>query len=110
MGTIPESLLQGVINPIYKCTGDPKKPGNYRPIASLSCFGKLFTAILNHKLNNFLKHNAILKENQTDSVLDTPRPITYSPYMYTQSYLNRKRKSCLVYLLTTERQLVQFSV
>ena len=63
-GIIPESWLEGVIKPIYKRTGDPKQPENYRPITILSCFGKLFTAILNHKLNNFLKHNNILKENQ----------------------------------------------
>ena len=63
-GIISESWLEGVIKPTYKRTGDPKQPENYRPITILSCFGKLFTAILNHKLNNILKHNNILKENQ----------------------------------------------
>ena len=64
MGIIPESWLESVIKPINKCTSSPKQPENYRHITILSCFGKLFTAILNHKLNNFLKHNNILKENQ----------------------------------------------
>ena len=59
-----EKNVRSVEKPIYKRTGDPKQPENYRPITILSCFGKLFTAILNHKLNNFLKHNNILKENQ----------------------------------------------
>ena len=63
-GIIPDSWLEGVIKPIYKRSGDPKELGNYRPITILSCFGKLFTAILNERLNNFLKHNSALNENQ----------------------------------------------
>ena len=27
-GIIPESWLEGVIKPVYKCTGDPKQPEN----------------------------------------------------------------------------------
>ena len=38
-GIIPESWLEDVIKPIYKRTGDPKQPENYRPITILSCFG-----------------------------------------------------------------------
>ena len=109
-GIIPASWLEGVIKPIYKRTGDPKQPENYRPITILSCLGKLFTAILNHKLNNFLKHNNILKKTKLGSVPDTLRSITYSHYTYSQSYLNGKRKSCFVYSLTTVRHLIQFDV
>ena len=39
-------------------------PENYRPITLLSCLGKLFTAVLNERLNNFLSENCILFENQ----------------------------------------------
>ena len=46
-GTLPESWLEGIIKPIYKKKGDPLQPENYRPITILSCFGKLFTAVLN---------------------------------------------------------------
>ena len=63
-GIIPDSWLEGIIRPIYKCSGDPQNPENYRPITILSCFGKLFTAILNLRLNNFLEHYNILEENQ----------------------------------------------
>lgn len=63
-GIIPQSWVEGVIKPIYKRSGDPKEPGNYRPITLLSCFGKLFTAILNQRLNDYLNHNNILNENQ----------------------------------------------
>ena len=64
-GIIPDSWLEGVIRPIYKRNGEPQQPENYRPITILSCFGKLFTAILNLRLNNFLQFYNILEENQT---------------------------------------------
>ena len=63
-GIIPESWLEGIIHPIYKNNGDPKCPENYRPITILSCFGKLFTAVLSLRLNNFLQYHNVLEENQ----------------------------------------------
>ena len=63
-GYLPEAWLEGIIMPIYKKKGDPLKPENYRPITILSCFGKLFTAVLNQRLNNFLNEHHILEENQ----------------------------------------------
>ena len=63
-GIIPDPWLEGIIRPIFKRSGDPKQPENYRPITILSCFGKLFTAILNLRLNNFLQFHNILEENQ----------------------------------------------
>ena len=44
--------------------GDPLNPENYRPITLLSCLGKLFTAVLNDRLSNYLDENLILNENQ----------------------------------------------
>ena len=43
---------------------DPSSPTNYRPITLLSCISKLFTSILNNRLNTFLEENRILLENQ----------------------------------------------
>ena len=63
-GFLPESWLEGIIRPIYKRKGDPHQPENYRPITILSCFGKLFTSILNSRLHKFLELNNILEENQ----------------------------------------------
>ena len=50
-GFIPEAWSKGTIMPIYKNKGDINDPDNYRGISILSCFGELFTAILNHRLN-----------------------------------------------------------
>ena len=61
---VPEQWLIGKIKPIFKNKGDPKDPNNYRPITILSYLGKLFTAVLNDRLCNFLEYNEMLHENQ----------------------------------------------
>ena len=53
-----------MISPIYKNKGDKASPDNYRGITILSCFGKLFTAILNIRLNNYLESMNLLCEEQ----------------------------------------------
>ena len=63
-GHVPEQWLIGKIKPIFKNKGDPRDPNNYRPITILSCLGKLFTAVLNDRLCNFLEYNEMLHENQ----------------------------------------------
>ena len=50
--------------PIYKNIGDINDPDNYRGITILSCFGKLFTAVLNRRLNDYLESLSLLIEEQ----------------------------------------------
>ena len=40
----------GTMKTFYKNKGDTFNPKNYRPITIVSCFGKLFTAVLNARL------------------------------------------------------------
>ena len=54
----------GNILPIYKNKGDKDLPENYRPITLLSCFGKLFTAIINNRLNKYSENYEIIQPNQ----------------------------------------------
>ena len=63
-GIIPTAWVEGLIIPLYKNKGDSLNVDNYRPITLLSCLGKLFTAVLNNRLNIFLEDLDILKENQ----------------------------------------------
>ena len=63
-GLIPQQWVEGMIKPIYKNKGDPSCPENYRPITLVSCLAKLFTAILNERINAFLSENDVLSENQ----------------------------------------------
>ena len=92
-GIIPESWLEGIIRPVYKNNGDPKCPENYRPITILSCFGKLFTAVLNLRLNNFLQYHNILEENQAGfrSGYSTADHI-FTLYALTEILKNRNKK------------------
>jgi hypothetical protein len=64
-GIMPDQWLIGAIKPIYKNKGDINSPNSYRPITILSCVGKLFTGILNNRLNNFLESNNILTSAQS---------------------------------------------
>ena len=63
-GIVP-SAWEGCIIPIYKNMGSNSNPENYRPITLLSCMGKLFTSVINSRLQDFANDYNILEENQT---------------------------------------------
>ena len=50
--------------PLYKNKGDKLDPSNFRPITIISCFGKLFTSLLNTRLNKFSEDYCLICENQ----------------------------------------------
>ena len=64
-GLIPTDWSIGIIKPIYKKKGSSNDPNNYRGITILSCFGKLFTSILNERIKTFLEINKLLGHEQT---------------------------------------------
>ena len=59
-GIVPESWTLGDILPIYKNKGSKTSPENYRPITLLSCFGKLFTSILNSRITKYIEESEII--------------------------------------------------
>ena len=63
-GIIPDGWSQGTFHLIYKNKGDKTSPDNYRGITILSCFGKLFTSILNDRLNKYLENMNVVNEEQ----------------------------------------------
>lgn len=63
-GIIPSDWGVGLINPLYKNKGPKENPDNYRGITILSCFGKLFTALVNARLEQFLHINGLLGMEQ----------------------------------------------
>ena len=62
-GIFPESWSKGVIIPIHK-KGDKNNVNNYRGITLVSCFSKIFTGILNNRINNWIQDNEILSDAQ----------------------------------------------
>ena len=63
-GLIPEEWSVGIILPLYKKKGPQTDPSNYRGITLLSCLGKLFTAILNRRITQFMGSNNLLGMEQ----------------------------------------------
>ena len=61
-GIVPEAWSVGKIIPIYKQKGEIGDPSNYRPITLLSCMGKLFTAVINNRLQSFSEKYDKIKE------------------------------------------------
>ena len=53
---IPHAWSIGYISPIYKGKGEENDPDNYRGITVLSCFGKLFTSVINDRIHSFFRN------------------------------------------------------
>ena len=88
--------------------GDVRDPKNYRPITIVSCLGKLFTAILNARLNDYTEEFMILKENQSGfrqsySTLDS----IFSIFTLFQ-ILSQKRRNYIVHLLILKKPLTEY--
>ena len=56
-------LNLSLLTSIFKA-GDPSDCGNYRGISIFSCLGKLFTSLLQRRLDIFIKSNNLLCANQ----------------------------------------------
>ena len=63
LGYFPEDWSEGLIVPIFK-KGEKDDVSNYRGITLLSIIGKLFTRILNNRLNNWAEEYNIYVEAQ----------------------------------------------
>ena len=66
-GIVPDSWTVGLIVPVFKNKGDINNPDNYRGITLLSCIGKLFTMLINSRLQSYLDKNPLLGEELRDS-------------------------------------------
>ena len=62
-GVFPKEWAVGEIVPILK-KGDINNPDNYRGITLISCMGKLFTSILNIRLNTWAEENSVFNDYQ----------------------------------------------
>lgn len=63
LGYFPKAWSLGLITPIHK-KGDLNLAENYRGISLFSCLGKLFTSILNYRLNEWAETNSKFDELQ----------------------------------------------
>lgn len=77
-GLFPPELKQTIIRPIFK-DGSSSSPENWRPIANVSTFSKIYEHVFARRLLNFLSdHDLVCKEqfgfvhgkNTTDAMID----------------------------------------
>ena len=61
--TVPRDMKIAKITPIYK-KGDPSQCSNYRPVAVLPVFSKVFEAALLSRLSGFVQSQEILSDSQ----------------------------------------------
>ena len=97
-GIIPEAWSVGKIIPIYKQKGDKSDPSNYRPITLLSCMGKLFTSVINNRLQSFAENTRNLVNVKLDLEKVFQLQIIYLLYIPWLIYYNAVRKGCFVVL------------
>jgi hypothetical protein len=62
-GYFPDAWSEGFVVPIYK-SGNSSDPNNYRGITLLSVLGKLFTRVLNNRLNDWAENYNVYIESQ----------------------------------------------
>lgn len=63
-GRFPDRWKQGLVVPIPKPGGKRQSADGYRPITLLSCIGKIYERMVNHRLMNYLEENRVLNEHQ----------------------------------------------
>ncbi|CAL4166545.1 unnamed protein product, partial [Meganyctiphanes norvegica] len=63
-GIVPEDWCISLIRPLYKNKGSKEDANNYMGISLISCIGKLFTALINKRLADYVNNNKILGQEQ----------------------------------------------
>ena len=78
MSIVPSLWLKFIIVPVPKGDNkDPSAPLNYRGITLLSCVSKVYTALLNKRITNYVEHTNLFVEEQGGfrkgrSLVETP--------------------------------------
>ena len=63
-GIVPNEWAVSLIVPLYKGKGKVTDADNYRGITILSCMGKLFTAVINCRLQTYLDSMGVIGDEQ----------------------------------------------
>ena len=62
-GYFPDSWIEGIIIPLLK-KGDAGDVNNYRGITLMSCLAKIFTGVLNKRINKWCDENNVISDCQ----------------------------------------------
>lgn len=85
-GTFPDVLKTGRITPVFK-KGNPEEIENYRPISTLSIFGKIFEKIIYSRIYSFVSSQGIISKTQFGfrQSHSTSHAVNYSVNLITES-------------------------
>jgi len=97
-GFFPDKWTEGVIIPLHK-KGSVNDVNNYRGITLVSCFSKLFTTILNKRIETFCNENTIISDAQFGfrkgySTVDA----IFILMSIVQNYLNENKRLYVIYV------------
>jgi exonuclease III len=97
-GYFPEQWTQGIIIPLHK-KGSVNDVNNYRGITLVSCFSKLFTTIINKRIECFCENNNTISDAQFGfrkgySTIDA----IYILMSIVQKYVNENNRLYVIYV------------
>ena len=97
-GHFPEKWTEGIIIPLHK-KGDKSDVNNYRGITLLSCLSKLFTSVVNNRLETFCSNFNIISDAQFgfrngSSTIDA----IYILMSLVQKYINENKRLYVIYV------------
>ena len=98
-GIVPTDWCISLIQPLYKNKGSREDANNYRGISLISSIGKLFTALINQRLDDCVENNHILGEEQAGfrsgfSTTDHIFVLNSLIGIYLNKFNNKKRLFC----------------
>ena len=107
-GFFPDKWTEGVIIPLHK-KGAVNDVNNYRGITLVSCFSKLFTTILNKRIETFCNANTIISDAQFGfrkgySTVDA----IFILMSIVQNYLNENKRLYVIYVDMFKRVYTTF--
>ena len=105
-GKTPKEWSIGIIKPIYKRKGSCDDPNTYRGITILSCFGKLFTNVINSRLVEYFYQIPQLVLNKLDSKPGIQQWIVCLPFIVLLTSFWRRKSVCNAWLLIMKKYLI----
>ncbi|KAK3922305.1 RNA-directed DNA polymerase from mobile element jockey [Frankliniella fusca] len=111
-GIFPEALKISKVMPLYKGKGEPTSLSNYRPVANISVFAKIFEIVMEGKVRKYLYKFGILSRSQYGFIKDKNTTDAIVDFIdFTYEALDSKNFTCgLFFDMTKAFDLVDHDI